>query len=86
MLPQYVVFVKGFWMVFTLDLAEAGDKELGYLPGKLVFIPHPEMVSSGYNFTLLGFGDVLEVLLELCRWYDEIVLTADKELGHLVSL
>ena len=86
MLPQYVVFVKGFWVVFALDLAEAGDKELGYLMGKLVFIPHPEVVSPGDNFALPGFGDVLEMLLELCRGYDEIVLTADKELGHRVSL
>ena len=46
-------------------MVETSGKELGYLLGNLFFVALPEVVSPVYNLAVLGFRDVLSILLEL---------------------
>ena len=67
---------------------EASHEEFGYLLSNLRFISLPEVVSTGYDLTLLWFNNFLYILLELLKRYDKIVLAANQKfrLGVFLKL
>jgi len=82
--PLLIPLINDFFP--DLNLVEAGDEELGYLLGNLFLMSLPEVVSPEYNLALLGFRDILNILLELGQWYDKITIAANEKFRFGVSL